>query len=148
MSWCHCKKYLYSKQSVIKIIPAQDGHSSQARPGTTWAQIGHTELRKQTKIRRFLQTTSCHMNRQEKTRKASSCAGFRGILAERAGFEPAVGYYPTHAFQACDLNHSSISPEARILTEAWPINKRQRRFGSLKYRPSAADVSIRPHATD
>ena len=21
------------------------------------------------------------------------------ILAERAGFEPAVGYYPTHAFQ-------------------------------------------------
>jgi hypothetical protein len=32
-------------------------------------------------------------------------------LAERAGFEPAVGCYPTHAFQACDLNHSSISPE-------------------------------------
>ncbi len=35
-----------------------------------------------------------------------------GVLAERgAGFEPAVGCYPTHAFQACDLNHSSISPE-------------------------------------
>ena len=32
------------------------------------------------------------------------------VLAERAGFEPAVGYEPTHAFQACDLNHSSISP--------------------------------------
>ena len=32
-------------------------------------------------------------------------------VAERAGFEPAVGYSPTHAFQACDLNHSSISPE-------------------------------------
>ena len=31
-------------------------------------------------------------------------------MAERAGFEPAVGYEPTHAFQACDLNHSSISP--------------------------------------
>ena len=34
------------------------------------------------------------------------------ILAERAGFEPAVGDYPTHAFQACDLNRSSTSPEA------------------------------------
>ena len=22
------------------------------------------------------------------------------LMAERAGFEPAVGYYPTHAFQA------------------------------------------------
>ena len=31
-------------------------------------------------------------------------------LAERGGFEPPVGYEPTHAFQACDLNHSSISP--------------------------------------
>jgi hypothetical protein len=40
------------------------------------------------------------------------CRAFAaGILAERAGFEPAVGCYPTHAFQACDLNHSSISPE-------------------------------------
>jgi hypothetical protein len=32
------------------------------------------------------------------------------FLAERGGFEPPVGYEPTHAFQACDLNHSSISP--------------------------------------
>lgn len=32
-------------------------------------------------------------------------------LAEKGGFEPPVGYEPTHAFQACDLNHSSISPE-------------------------------------
>ena len=31
-------------------------------------------------------------------------------LAERGGFEPPVGYEPTHAFQACDLNHSSTSP--------------------------------------
>ncbi|CAG4883848.1 protein of unknown function [Georgfuchsia toluolica] len=31
-------------------------------------------------------------------------------MAERAGFEPAVGYEPTHAFQACDLNRSSTSP--------------------------------------
>jgi hypothetical protein len=33
------------------------------------------------------------------------------FLAERGGFEPPVGYEPTHAFQACDLNHSSISPD-------------------------------------
>ena len=32
------------------------------------------------------------------------------LLAERAGFEPALGYYPKHAFQACDLNRSSTSP--------------------------------------
>jgi hypothetical protein len=38
---------------------------------------------------------------------------FGVVLAERAGFEPALGYYPKHAFQACDLNHSSISPEDR-----------------------------------
>ena len=35
------------------------------------------------------------------------------ILAERAGFEPALGYYPKHAFQACDLNRSSTSPKSR-----------------------------------
>ena len=32
------------------------------------------------------------------------------VLAERAGFEPALGYSPKHAFQACDLNRSSTSP--------------------------------------
>src|ERR1700692_2494638 len=31
-------------------------------------------------------------------------------MAERAGFEPALGYEPKHAFQACDLNRSSTSP--------------------------------------
>ena len=31
-------------------------------------------------------------------------------VAERAGFEPALGDYPKHAFQACDLNRSSIPP--------------------------------------
>ena len=32
------------------------------------------------------------------------------VLAERAGFEPALGDYPKHAFQACDFNRSSTSP--------------------------------------
>src|SRR5215217_7486495 len=36
---------------------------------------------------------------------------FSYFLAERGGFEPPVGYEPIHAFQACDLNHSSISPD-------------------------------------
>jgi hypothetical protein len=32
-------------------------------------------------------------------------------LAERVGFEPTVGGYPTHAFQACTLSHSVTSPQ-------------------------------------
>ena len=32
-------------------------------------------------------------------------------MAEGAGFEPALGYSPKHAFQACDLNRSSTLPE-------------------------------------
>lgn len=34
-------------------------------------------------------------------------------VAERRGFEPRIGYEPIHAFQACDLNHSSISPKGQ-----------------------------------
>ena len=33
-----------------------------------------------------------------------------GVDGGRAGFEPALGSYPKHAFQACDLNRSSTSP--------------------------------------
>ena len=44
----------------------------------------------------------------------------RVMLAEEAGFEPAVGYKPTHAFQACDLNRSSTLP----VTIDYTINKR------------------------
>ena len=36
-------------------------------------------------------------------------------VAERMGFEPMVGYKPTHAFQACALNHSAISPLRNIV---------------------------------
>ncbi len=42
--------------------------------------------------------------------KSPMVRGF-SYLAERAGFEPALGYYPKHAFQACDLNRSSTSPK-------------------------------------
>ena len=51
-----------------------------------------------------------------KQKSARKGACLLDILAERAGFEPASGYYPEHAFQACDLNRSSTSPcEARII---------------------------------
>ena len=33
------------------------------------------------------------------------------ILAERKGFEPSIRYKRIHAFQACDFNHSSTSPD-------------------------------------
>ena len=32
------------------------------------------------------------------------------LVAERAGFEPAKGVAPLHAFQACAFNHSATSP--------------------------------------
>ena len=48
-----------------------------------------------------------------------------GVLADRAGFEPALGYYPKHAFQACDLNHSSTCPVKRgIIAAGARIRKR------------------------
>ena len=37
-------------------------------------------------------------------------------LAERGGFEPPLGYKPKHAFQACDLNRSSTSPDGLAAT--------------------------------
>ena len=56
------------------------------------------------------------------------------FLAERGGFEPPVGYEPTHAFQACDLNHSSISPDGfsrRLAREAAYYNKLSRLHKSI-----------------
>ena len=43
-------------------------------------------------------------------KKKTLTVDFWNVVAERGGFEPPSGYYPEHAFQACDLNHSSISP--------------------------------------
>jgi len=42
-------------------------------------------------------------------------------LAERAGFEPAVGYEPTHAFQSCDffLRKASAGGTFRHLYYHW-----------------------------
>ena len=37
-------------------------------------------------------------------------------LAEREGFEPSIPFWSMHAFQACALNHSAISPYHLITT--------------------------------
>ena len=68
------------------------------------------EARKQQNTERH---TKWHTGRTTQTKKPLESGASLLYLAERAGFEPAVGYYPTHAFQACDLNHSSISPKER-----------------------------------
>ena len=53
-------------------------------------------------------------------------------LAERGGFEPPIGYEPIHAFQACDLNHSSISPDGfSHVCEAAYYNKLSRLHKSI-----------------
>ena len=33
------------------------------------------------------------------------------FFAERSGFEPEIPFWSIHAFQACLLSHSSISPD-------------------------------------
>ena len=43
-------------------------------------------------------------------KKAGPWAGFIAYLAERSGFEPEIRFWRIHAFQACLLSHSSISP--------------------------------------
>ena len=41
-----------------------------------------------------------------------SCMSFdlQDSFAERGGFEPPIRFWRIHAFQACLLSHSSISP--------------------------------------
>jgi hypothetical protein len=41
-----------------------------------------------------------------------------GWVAERVGFEPTVRFCRTHAFQACALSHSAISPGAQTSCRA------------------------------
>ena len=45
----------------------------------------------------------------KKSRIPSECSRF--FVAERSGFEPEIRFCRIHAFQACLLSHSSISPE-------------------------------------
>ena len=38
------------------------------------------------------------------------------MVAERAGFEPAIRYSRIHTFQACAFSHSATSPGAGIIS--------------------------------
>lgn len=69
--------------------------------------------------------------------KKPLCRGF-SILAERGGFEPPIGYEPIHAFQACDLNHSSISPDGfSHLCEAAYYSNYSRQYKGVPWSCSA-----------
>jgi hypothetical protein len=66
------------------------------------------------------------------------------FLAERRGFEPRIGYEPIHAFQACDFNHSSISPAFLALTKPHSIAeipKPTQLFPSQLSTPNAPEYS-------
>ena len=62
-------------------------------------------------------------------------------MAERGGFEPPVGYKPTHAFQACALNHSATSPplESIVPRMGWLSNE----FPREREQRGEAGVSIK-----
>ena len=53
-------------------------------------------------------------------------------MAERVGFEPTVGGYPTHDFQSCTFDHSVISPQSLL-------HKMAERVG---FEPT---VTVQPH---
>ncbi|MFT3849900.1 MAG: hypothetical protein QM739_14870 [Propionivibrio sp.] len=59
--------------------------------------------------------------REQENPQSSEQCGFRGVLAERAGFEPALGYYPKHAFQASSIhvNHAALRPLLYLLAQFW-----------------------------
>ena len=69
-------------------------------------------------------------------------------LAEKAGFEPAVGYEPTHAFQACDLNHSSISPCKSVIIRPCVFNGCLLSLCHTAYNVAKASVHIGDFASD
>ena len=73
-------------------------------------------------------------------------------VADRAGFEPALGYYPKHAFQACDLNRSSTCPKGAIIAERslrsqlaasggldWPLGQKLLPVGTGRVLQGCAD---------
>ena len=65
-------------------------------------------------------------NNSEPPRMGEKWRKIRSLkLAEREGFEPSVPLWDTHAFQACTLNRSVISPrhERRIRTDFPSLGK-------------------------
>lgn len=67
------------------------------------------------------------------------------FIAERAGFEPAIRFWRTHAFQACLFSHSSISPGVSIVFLFFPkyrknAYKSNEFLYSLAYRLSGLSI--------
>ncbi len=56
------------------------------------------------------------MARTDSTTSLSGCKAaldvveIAGVMAEREGFEPSMGFRPIHTFQACSLSRSDTSP--------------------------------------
>ncbi len=65
------------------------------------------------------------------------CSGYKKsslqllFLAVRAGFEPAIGYSPIHAFQACSFSHSDISPRCKERCLLYSKNQGMQDFFAL-----------------
>ena len=58
---------------------------------------------------------------EQKTRpKARFCL----LTGGEGGIRTRGGFYPTHAFQACDLNHSSTSPVANDSNRCEPVESK------------------------
>ena len=68
------------------------------------------------------------------------------FLAERTGFEPAVGL-PTHAFQACPLSRSGTSPLNACTSTKHRHKPDARRSTTSALQPFAGNASATPHAT-
>ena len=67
------------------------------------------------------------------------------FLAETVGFEPTLGYYPKHAFQACDLNRSSTSPWTGILQQHAHLPARAIGSHKRKAPQSSRGLAESPH---
>ena len=66
------------------------------------------------------------------------------------GFEPTLGYYPKHAFQACDFNRSSTSPSDAFYCIGVSLTRKRRgdnavdlQRGFLSATPR--DMIVRPN---
>jgi hypothetical protein len=60
------------------------------------------------------------------------------ISGGEGGIRTRGGYNPSHAFQACDLNRSSTSPEVSILADSHSNFAASGLINQQKSRPQAA----------
>ncbi len=98
-------------------LPSEAQRAAQSRDGPSYAKASEGILR------HGRSHCSCKARIDEGWACHPKPSGRR--MAEREGFEPSVGC-PTHAFQACALDHSATSPEAspRPAKKPWRLLKR------------------------